>query len=1149
MKHHWRPVALCLALFMLSGALFPLGVLSVFAGTTTTIRNDRVTTIYVSEVYDEAVGQLYNETNQGADPYFERVRTGDWFTVKVKVEKTGDYHFCFSFGWLDATGTYHVQVDGGETITLRNTVSGTGWRSWKDTSDMPIHLTEGEHTIKVTMGCDGPNIRALKIAPKGMDFVVKDGGGEAPLYDDSQGVSAVAITNTMAVQFHMTVPFDSINISSASWNNDLGSLRFTLYRWNETYAGTLRGQALESKEFINFKDNTILNFRFDHVQKAGEYMLYIENISDIPQEEVGVWVRDGITTRSRTFIDDVAAGVTPMADIHYTETASNPYGALTPISAAADQIEASASDLYTFGDLTEYRMDSTSLYGVQFKTEAAFEGVEVYVSSAPLTGNQLTLSLYKWVANYATTVKSAPVATTTLSDIATGTWARLSHKAEAGEYLLVISNGTDGMTLYVSETKTEKVNHYLHTSLAGVSLAARVVGKLKLSEPSTPAAQNYITDDAFTWVGTDGLGRVLPTETEAGGVREGKYVGIFFHTWHESLAKARTPVNVTKLVAQYPEAIRDYNHKAWEGSDICFWNEPIWGYYSTADRWVLRKQAELLADAGVDVVFFDSTNATENHMSAMLTLCEVWAEARADGVRTPQISAMLNMYDYKDTATQLIELYDEFYSKGLYQDLWFMWEGKPLMMGYPNELHGMGRDDVLDFFSYRPTNPSYTTDQELILKTENAPATLFNPPTGFRRYTQWKWISVYPQQVMKNVKTGEVEQMCVCVAQNWSAAKGLTAMNAGDMVFGRGYTNKYGVNTSDEAVMAGLNIAEQWEYALEVDPTFIYITGWNEWVASRYEEMWGDLNAIPDNALDGYSRDIEPSTGMLKDHFYHQMVSYIRRFKGVPTQAPSSGAVSDPAHIDWSAVTPVFRAYEGNTLGRDADGYRGYHYKNTTGRNDFVESRVTYDADNLYFMVKTAEAITPYTDQAWMRLFIDVVGAEDEKNWETFEYILNRQSPTADLATLERSTGGWNWETVTTVAYTVDGDTMVVTIPRSALGIGDGSFTVNFKWSDNMQVDGDIMDFYTNGDVAPGARYKYSFTSVVDQAGNGETESDTISETPAPDESATAPETPAPDESNTAPATPAKPGGCSSAVGFLTFPLILSTAWFLRRKE
>ena len=53
---------------------------------------------------------------------------------------------------------------------------------------------------------------------------------------------------------------------------------------------------------------------------------------------------------------------------------------------------------------------------------------------------------------------------------------------------------------------------------------------------------------------------------------------------------------------------------------------------------------------------------------------------------------------------------------------------------------------------------------------------------------------------------------------------------------------------------------------------------------------------------------------------------------------------------------------------------------------------------------------------------------------------------------------------------------MQLCIPRSALGLSNGEEVhFNFKLSDNMQTDGDIMDFYQNGDVAPGGRFMFSF--------------------------------------------------------------------------
>ena len=333
-----------------------------------------------------------------------------------------------------------------------------------------------------------------------------------------------------------------------------------------------------------------------------------------------------------------------------------------------------------------------------------------------------------------------------------------------------------------------------------------------------------------TWTAVDGLGRTISDYSVAGEKRKDKFVGLLFWNWHDYFS-CTIPRNVSKVLAQYPEARNDFNHPGWEGTPEWtpyFWNEPIYGYYRGNDAWVLRKQAELLADAGVDVVFFDNTNGPMNFVDAILTLCEVWAEARADGVKTPQISAMLNMYEYDQTAIQIKELYDEIYSKGLYQDLWFYWDEKPLLLAYPEEVKRLENGkDIYNFFSYRPINTSYNEDQELIKQSDVSNRITFAPPAGFRKYTQWKWISVYPQEKMYLKGTKQVEEMCVCVAQNWSDKQGLTPMNAGDMVFGRGYTNEFGVNTSDEAVMAGLNIAEQWEYVLEVDPTFVYITGWN----------------------------------------------------------------------------------------------------------------------------------------------------------------------------------------------------------------------------------------------------------------------------------------------------------------------------------
>lgn len=89
-------------------------------------------------------------------------------------------------------------------------------------------------------------------------------------------------------------------------------------------------------------------------------------------------------------------------------------------------------------------------------------------------------------------------------------------------------------------------------------------------------------------------------------------------------------------------------------------------------------------------------------------------------------------------------------------------------------------------------------------------------------------------------------------------------------------------------------------------------------------------------------------------------------------------------------------------------------------------------------------------------------------------------NPDAAGAYLERSTGGWNWEPVCTVPYSVRENVLQIAVPREALGLTGKSVHFNFKWSDNMQpldgVEGDIMDFYLSGDVAPGGRFAFRFT-------------------------------------------------------------------------
>lgn len=576
-----------------------------------------------------------------------------------------------------------------------------------------------------------------------------------------------------------------------------------------------------------------------------------------------------------------------------------------------------------------------------------------------------------------------------------------------------------------------------------------------------------------TWAAVDGLGRTLSDATCVGAKRPGKFVGCFYWLWYE-IWQHSPARNITKIMEAHPEARNDFNHPAW-GEDShhgtpYYWNEPLLGYYQISDPYVIRKHAELLADAGVDVLIFDCSNDKFTFKASYEVFFRELQAAKAEGVKVPQVAFLLNFDANENTRVQITDLWETIYKPGRFQDLWFYWEGKPLIMAHSSGLDPKDATEgaILDFFTFRRNEPTY-----------------FFRDTAFDEKT-WGWCSSYPQGKYGVREDGSVEQMCVSVGQN-ANEHGLVAMNdyrggvqgrafaKGDYSYRYTYQGREVVidKAREDAFLYGLNFQQQWDRALEVDPDFIFVTGWNEHVCQRLREWMGSPNAFSDNFTDAYSRDIEPSSGVLKDYFYYQLVENIRRFKGVsaPAQDPSVRQTIDFTRADaWNGVNTSYDHYVGSTKKRDWDGAKGLHYASDTMRNDIVRSKVAYDTEYVYFMVETAADLTPATDPAWMRLLIQTDPTCKAPNWEGFNLIVNRVAPGGEGAVIERSTGDWNWEQVGVARMHVAGKRLQLALPRALVGT-----SFNFKWADNAQVDGDIMDFYKHGDVAPGGRFAFRF--------------------------------------------------------------------------
>ncbi len=175
-------------------------------------------------------------------------------------------------------------------------------------------------------------------------------------------------------------------------------------------------------------------------------------------------------------------------------------------------------------------------------------------------------------------------------------------------------------------------------------------------------------------------------------------------------------------------------------------------------------------------------------------------------------------------------------------------------------------------------------------------------------------------------------------------------------------------------------------------------------------------------------------------------------------------------------MSPEFLDDAGDTSPRDFDGAGGTHYVNRSGRNDLVAFKVARDARNVFFYARTRADLSPRTDPNWMLLLIDA-DRDPRTGCEGFDFIVNRTVEADGTTWLERNAGGWKWEKVAKVNARISGTELHLAVPRPAIGIpeGPGGLAIDFKWTDNLQHPGEIMDFYVSGDAASDARYKFRY--------------------------------------------------------------------------
>jgi hypothetical protein len=345
---------------------------------------------------------------------------------------------------------------------------------------------------------------------------------------------------------------------------------------------------------------------------------------------------------------------------------------------------------------------------------------------------------------------------------------------------------------------------------------------------------------------------------------------------------------------------------------------------------------------------------------------EAMNAVRAQGKEAPKIA----FYTNTSSGETMQEAYNNFYRSGApyrHPDCWFYLEGKPLIIGHSKEASGT---DYQDFFTFRESQW----------------------PNEDQKQNSWPWIEfVRPQKVYYNHKD-EKEIINVSVAQhpNPTAGMGGSAFYGNDDNWGRSYHNGSAGNPEIDLVY-GYDFQEQWDFAIKQNTPFIYVTGWNEWIAGKFKSR--DSNPehswFCDQASPEYSRDIEPSlTANLKDHYYMQLVNNIRRYKGVEANPPLSAPTTIRKMSDWQQVYPTYKDYTKDTEARNHPGTQTdpvTTYVNNTGRNDFEVLKVARNDKNVYFYAQAVANITSNSGSNWMRLYIDADRSADS-GWKGYDY-------------------------------------------------------------------------------------------------------------------------------------------------------------------
>ena len=234
--------------------------------------------------------------------------------------------------------------------------------------------------------------------------------------------------------------------------------------------------------------------------------------------------------------------------------------------------------------------------------------------------------------------------------------------------------------------------------------------------------------------------------------------------------------------------------------------------------------------------------------------------------------------------------------------MWFRWQGKPLLICDPKEATSRGASSS-SRCAGRIGRSRWRTRQ-----TPGIGRPLIRSLTAYTDDPQ------------------RPEQVNVSVAQNF--APGMAGCRQHEFRTGaRAQLSRRRTTITAGSVNHGYNFQEQWERAFELNPPFVMVTGWNEWIAGRWgkpDETAGVRGPIRPGIQPRHRADDAAGTATITTGNWSPMSAATRARLPLPKASPPKTIRSPAVSINGATCCRSLRIMSSETMPRDFDGVGGH---------------------------------------------------------------------------------------------------------------------------------------------------------------------------------------------------------------------------------